>query len=249
MDKQELEAARLSITKLLMVANQIQSLFTRTLETVACSGSQDEEDKILAELLSLSGGGVYVDVGAYWPEECSNTWQFYQAGWRGLLVEPLPNCWSQILTKRPGDTLWPKAAGSYNGLGRMRICQSTSSMSPDWNIKDNGEILVEVETLTTILNRFPEIRDDCKLCSIDVEGMEGDVLQGIDWNVFRPDVFVVEYLEYHPGGQGKDLSVAWGHYLTDNDYEEVWRTKCNVIYLRCDLVQAWKTKTSASAFR
>lgn len=233
MNIQELEVCRRSVSQLLQLAAETQVLILRTRESVTCSGSQHSEDKILEELLAPYDTATYVDVGANRPEECSNTWKFYQKGWHGLLIEPLYTCWPLILKKRKRDTLWPDAAADYTGAARLRVCDSVSSMRPDWNIAAQGDVLVEVDTLKNILAEFPEIRDQCKLCSIDVEGLETAVLKGIDWETFKPDVFIIEYREFQPAALGKDLSGEWLHILTAHGYREVWRSNLNIIFL-CD---------------
>lgn len=245
MTREELQETRRGVERLMKVLVQTEGLQRRTRHQVNCSGSQGGEGKRLLELLPLGKPGSYVDVGAYSPEECSNTWQFYQAGWRGLLIEPLPSSHVPLLLQRPGDILWPKAAHNYDGVGRLRLCESVSSMNPNWKIQDCGELLVETETLGSILARFPKIRDTCRLCSIDVEGLEREVLEGIDFRTFHPDVFIIEYLEFTTGMKGRDLSGEWAPLLTEHGkYREVWRSNMNAIFLRNDLDIPWKKTTN-----
>ena len=71
------------------VLSQLRTYLECNVPTITRDGSQFDEDEILAGLLPEEFG-VYVDIGAFDPVECSNTWQFYKRGWRGLLVEPLP---------------------------------------------------------------------------------------------------------------------------------------------------------------
>lgn len=249
LSKQDLRDSRLAIEKLLKLLGKVERFQRRNYQVVTCSGAQEGEDKQLSQLLPLEQPHAYVDVGAYGPEECSNTWHFYKAGWRGLLVEPLPGSFAPLLLQRPGDILWPKAAGNYNGMGCLRVCESVSSMRGDWEIPDRGEILVEVETLADILARFPEIRDDCELCSIDVEGKEQEVLQGIDWDTFQPSVFIVEYLEFRgAGASGRDLSGEWNYILIEHGYREVWRSAMNAIFLRNDLPSPFEGTVDQGAF-
>jgi len=239
MTPKELQDTRLGVERLMRVLVEAENLQRRTRHRVNISGPQGGEGKRLAELLHPTTSGSYVDVGAYSPEECSNTWPFYQMGWRGLLVEPLPSSHIPILLQRPGDVLWPKAAHNYDGIGRLRLSESVSSMSPDWKIKDCGELLVETETLASILERFPEIRDTCRLCSIDVEGLERQVIEGIDFATFSPDVFIVEYLDYNPGKKAVDLSGDWAPLLVEQGYREVWRSNLNALFLHKDLPSPW----------
>jgi len=203
----------------------------RTYPRVSCEGPQDREDRYIEA--SLDGTvGTYVDVGASYPLECSNTWRLYQQGWRGLLIEPLPDPWPAILRQRPGDTLWPQAVSNYTGWGTIRVCGTVSSMRTDWEIAERALVACEVDTLANILARFPDIRDRCRLCSIDVEGLEREVLEGVDWATFKPDVFVVEWLRYDVPPPDNDLSPEWQPILEAHGYRKLARTTTNLVFAR-----------------
>lgn len=213
---------------------QVEKCMTRTYPNVTCEGSQCEEDEILKDL--LPGDGVYVDIGAGEPVQCSNTWAFYQRGWRGLLVEPLFWFWPALLHQRPGDLLYDSAVRNYTGFAALRVQGTVSSVLPSWNISEQADLLVPCETAAEVLERFPAIRRDCRFCSIDVEGVEREVLETIDWGTFRPEVFCVEYRTYHPETPGKDVSGQWAGILEGHGYKEVFRTTLNTIFQREDLV-------------
>lgn len=202
-----------------------------------------EEGPLKAILQPKAGPGVYVDVGANDAMECSNTWPFYQLGWRGLLIEPLPTCWSSLLAQRPGDLLSPFAAADAKGFAflRERTTPGLSSLYQDWPVVHTNELLVEVNTLEAILDTVPNIRDECRLCSIDVEGYETKVVEGINFDTFRPDVFVVEYLTYAPGGHGEDVSGPWLPIFKAAGYEPIDRSELNMILLRQDLMPHWES--------
>jgi len=214
---------------------QVEKCCTRTYPNVTCEGSQYGEDDIIAELLP-EDGGVYVDIGAGEPVQCSNTWGLYQRGWRGLLVEPLFWYWPALLHQRPGDFLYDSAVRNYTGFTALRVQGTVSSVLPSWNISEQADLLVPCETAAEVLARFPAIRDACRFCNIDVEGVEGEVLQTIDWETFRPDVFCVEYRTYHPKKPGEDLSGEWKGILEAHGYKEVFRNMLNTIFRRTDLI-------------
>jgi len=230
LDHSDLLEIRKRIGQLLQLVDQCQAYVYRAVEEVSTSGSQGAEFRVLERLLSHYQTGSYVEVGVYGAEDCSNTWGFYQKGWRGLLIEPLHTCWERILKKRPGDYLWPTAAGSYNGAARLNIYGPSSSFREGWG-EPGEKRVIEVETLATILSRFPAIRDNCKLCSIDVEGWESNVLAGIDWTTFRPDFFVIEYVTMGtPRCPPTDLSGEWRQILEENNYTEIWHNDLNIIF-------------------
>ena len=234
--------AQLKIENLREWAGELSSILgkmgaslNRTYPHAPCKGSQHQEDEILKDLLP-GNGGTYVDIGAGEPLQCSNTWAFYQRGWRGLLVEPLFYFWAGLLHQRPGDLLYDAAVRSYTGFTLLRIQGTVSSVVRTWDIAEQCELVVPCEPPMDLLAKFPAIRDSCRFCSIDTEGAEGEVLQSIDWETFRPEVFCVEYREYDPEATGADISGPWRPILEEHGYTEVARTPLNLIFQRGDKV-------------
>jgi FkbM family methyltransferase len=188
------------------------------------AGSLHEEDEILADVVP-GVEGAYVEVGAWRPVEQSNTWQFYSKGWRGVLVEPVPAAWPALLHQRVGDFLVPFAASNRNGFRRM-IASGPTSVIADG---DGASLVVETRTMAEIMDGFPDVRDNCRLCSIDVEGHEREVIEGIDWGKFRPAAMVIEHKDHIDGG---DTSGKWADLVTAQGYEEVGKTENNTIFKR-----------------
>jgi FkbM family methyltransferase len=222
-------------TELVSFIEEVRHLHYRT-GFVHKEDSQEEEDTILRQLLPKDPI-VYVDVGAGEPIYSSNTWQFYKAGGRGVLIEPLPIHWHALLTQRPRDHLWPTACCDHDGHAKLRCCYMTSSIDSTWPLGERSELLVEVHDLNYILNHYPDIRDHdpIHLCSIDVEGAERCVLRGIPWKTFRPLVIVVEHREWGVETHSPCTRTAeWEFLLTDHGYALAGETKLNRIYKRLD---------------
>ena len=193
------------------------------------SQGQCGEVEILRKYLP-EGPITYIDIGAGDPDSCSNTWAFYQQGGSGLLIEPLPTFWYRLLRLRPRDRLLPIAASNTKGVARLRACGPCSSMRPDWSIHEHANLLVETDTIENILLDYPTIRDNCQLCSIDVEGHEKQVLEGINWDTFHPGVIIVECMTFDESGPGTNLSAEWEPILIQNGYRRVAETAMNYIY-------------------
>src|SRR5690242_3324544 len=62
------------------------------------SYSQEGEDRILHSIFETVADGFYVDIGAHHPKRFSNTYLFYQRGWRGINVDAMPG--SMVRFKR-----------------------------------------------------------------------------------------------------------------------------------------------------
>jgi FkbM family methyltransferase len=202
----------------------------RTYPAVTNPGGQSGEDAILASLLPQPDG-CYVDIGANHGIQCSNTWQFYQRGWRGLLIDPLPETWYRLVQQRPGDWFSFNAVGNCHGFAELRACRDASTIRPDVHLDEQVKMVVEVDTLANILARYPAcIREQCRLCSIDVEGWEKDVLEGIDWKTFRPEVFCVEWKM--PDTTSMAEAEKWLPILTRHGYAVANKTAYNLILKR-----------------
>ena len=67
------------------------------------SFSPSKEDWILYCLLKEQQNGFYIDVGANHPDWGSVTKLFYERGWRGINIEPLPEKFSCLELKRKRD--------------------------------------------------------------------------------------------------------------------------------------------------
>lgn len=191
-------------------------------------GPQFDEAAALDSLLPESFGR-YIDIGANHYSDCSNTWNFYKRGWRGLLIDPLPETWANILRHRPEDRLCPIAASDKAGFAKMKVCRSVSSLRPDWPIDSQGTVLVETMPLRDILMHYHfEDYSRALFCSIDVEGHEREVLEGIDWSIFQPRVICIEYRNY----VGVDTSGSWRPILeaqyaiySQNQLNQIWKLK------------------------
>ncbi len=217
------------------VAHAIDTYLTSTHREITHPGGGAELDNILRQLLPQEYGR-YVDIGASDPVQLSNTWAFYSRGWTGLLVEPDPLCWQRLLQLRPNDYLWPTALSDRYGKALLRadLC-GVSSIEADWPCPPNArEVVVDLVPTREVLQSYSAVRNDCLLCSIDVEGHEQAVLQGIDFETFQPKVFVVESLKYDPVESHEQLWPQWEPILLANGYEFLTETrdKVNRIYRR-----------------
>lgn len=165
------------------------------------SYAQEGEDLILRRLLEGRGAGFYVDVGAHNPKRFSNTYLFYRAGWSGLNIDALPGTKRLFDRVRPRDTN-VEAALSCDGRDlKFRIfnepaVNTLKDENAKWAIEQGYQLLEEktVGTLTlcSLLEQHLPSGKTIDFLSVDVEGMDLEVLQGNDWARFRPTLILVE---------------------------------------------------------
>lgn len=190
---------------------RLHGIFARNYQK---SYAQSGEDLILAYLfrwLSITKP-TYLDVGAHHPTWLSNTYLLYQAGSAGVCVEPDPECCTNIQRKRKRDIclnigvgvgsakslkLYVMTAKTLNTFSREEAerCQNTKNYG-DQRIE--RIIDVPVRSINDIVREhFPK---GVNLISLDVEGLDFDIVSEFDFSAFQPEVFCIETLRYQEDG-------------------------------------------------
>ncbi len=201
--------------------------------------SQSSEDYLLRMLLPFAIGH-YIEVGVFAAKE-SNSYIFYEQGWSGLLVEPVPNWARQIQGARPRDKVVAKAISDVSGTARIEVCDQQSTIDPNWLNRENHPVgkMIDIPTirLDELLKDYPAIRDRCDFVSIDVEGWEKQVLTSIDFSSFKPTVFCIEAVRWNPFYR---LHQNWEDILTSNGYKLICHNLQNRFYGRLDNSELWE---------
>jgi FkbM family methyltransferase len=166
------------------------------------SYSQCGEDLLLAHFLPLEDIGTYVDVGSGHPITRSNTYLFYRSGWSGLLIDPLAANVEQSRKRRPRDRVVQATAGEATTDQQLYVYDpyelTTTSVDRVRELEALGHQPTGVRSIHQV--RLGDLGLHAKpseptLLSIDVEGAELSVLQGIDWDAYLPSAICVEELK------------------------------------------------------
>ncbi len=199
------------------------------------SYAQNCEDVLLWRALGHVRNGFYIDVGANDPVEHSVTKAFYDAGWRGISIEPLPSFHQAFLEQRPRDVNLAIAAGAGNGeLTLYDVPAVRGWASPEQSVAELhrseghevAEITVPVRTLASVCAEH--VKGDIHFLKIDVEGFEGEVLRGMDFTRWRPWVLVIEATL--PNSRETNHG-AWEHMVVDHGYRYAWFDGLNRYYV------------------
>jgi len=167
------------------------------------SFAQNAEDVILWRVFKEQPDGFYIDVGASGPDD-SITRVFYERGWRGLNLEPLPHFVKELQTVRPLDTTLQMAVSNQSGQATLYTSVDAqlgglSTLDPEQStrLEEQGyattPIKVPMATLAEICEAH--VRRPIDFLKIDVEGHEKGVIEGADWTRWRPRILVVEATE------------------------------------------------------
>jgi FkbM family methyltransferase len=188
------------------------------------SYAQNGEDIVLARGLRHDDG-FYVDIGAFDPKSDSVTKLFYDRGWSGINVDPVPEVIALFERERPRDinvqiaiSVDSGEAELWTGPAELVGHSTLDAAIARSHIADGIEFTrstVPTMRLDELLDaRVPEgtVIDFLK---IDVEGHEQAVLESCDWSRWRPRVVVVECIAPYTGGSTHG---EWEHILLANDY-------------------------------
>jgi FkbM family methyltransferase len=162
------------------------------------SFAQNYEDVILWRTLKGVQSGFYVDCGAYSPTSHSVTKAFYDRGWRGINIEPVPHLLSVFNDLRPDDiNLNIALSDNSDGAKFYEILDTGLSTFSPATMREHIEagfvaksIDVPTASLSDVLARHPA--EQIHFLKIDVEGAETLVLKGLDLTCHRPWIILVE---------------------------------------------------------
>jgi FkbM family methyltransferase len=198
------------------------------------SYAQNFEDVMLWRALGRVENGFYIDVGAHDPVVDSVSKAFYEHGWRGIHVEPLPEYAVALRLDRPDERVIEAVLAAQVGTQTFyHIPQtglSTGTQEFATRHKNSGWQVNEISVpATTLAGVFTEAGDrPIHWLKIDVEGMEADVLAGWGKHPARPWVVVIEATE--PSSQTPNWRV-WEPLVFSMDYEYVYFDGLNRFYI------------------
>ncbi|MEK7678531.1 MAG: FkbM family methyltransferase [Verrucomicrobiota bacterium] len=168
--------------------------------------ARHELDAKLGEYLPAKG--FFVEAGAMDGFIASNTYYLERIkGWRGILVEPIPEYFHECVRQRPGSQVLQCALVAPDFAPKTVTMNFSESMSFVKDVGENEEVpspqglagtprqysvTVPARTMTSILSEWNAPTVD--FLSLDVEGYELEVLRGLDLALHKPVFVLVECL-------------------------------------------------------
>lgn len=185
------------------------------------SFSQYGEDVIMRPFLK-GKEGFYVDVGCYHPMLYSNTYKLYRQGWKGIVIDPNYRLKKLFSVFRPRDTFIHAGVGAPSERVYFEFSDgayNTFDAHTAEGYKKKTTLVasypVPIRSLKDILSGVERI----DFLTVDVEGMDLEVLQSYDWATM-PWLIAVEAPFGSPVHQ----------YLTGKEYTLIGLTPLNLIF-------------------
>ena len=201
--------------------------------------SQSGETRVLRRLFDEATPKILVNVGANDGISVSNSYEFIKEGWRGLLIEPNSTVFAKLeknIASCPHAKPLKLACSNSTGESPLYFaCNDHKGMLSSLDNKGfwlkpgaSGQSeMVTVKTLTEVLTE-ENIPSDFALLLIDAEGMDLEILQGLDFKRFAPRVIVTESVlsdeEAQKNSRKAELLLSHSYvFVTSCGRNTIWR--------------------------
>ncbi len=180
-------------------------------------------------------------MGAHHPIRISNTANLYRAGWRGIDIDARPGTMQLFHRYRPRDVALEVGVGVASGSLPFYVFddEAVNTFSAEWAreaVANKHKLVrtidVPVMTLAEILSRNLPPGQEIDLLSVDVEGLDLEVLQSNDWDRYRPGLVMVEDLGIESLSRAADSRVV--QFLSGNGYDPIAKTTTTLFFKRVD---------------
>lgn len=170
------------------------------------SFAQVGEDSILYYLFQSVGVNniSYLDIGTNHPIYGNNTYAFYLYGSRGVCVEPDPFLYKQIVARRKNDICLNVGIGLteqveadfyvFPNSGWNTFSQEEATLRASSGMPYSKVLKVPLKNINDIIAANFSATPD--VISIDVEGLDFDILKSLDFSKHAPKVLVIETLRF-----------------------------------------------------
>ena len=159
-------------------------------------------DILIENIFRNQKNGFYIDVGCQHPIKNNNTYLLHKRGWSGINIDlDKDNIDLFNFSRISDDNINIAASNKINEVDlfffhkKSPINTIDKKTSQFQKAKISSIKKIKTNTLNNIIKSSKYSNKKIDLLSIDVEGHELPVLEGLDFNKYRPNVIVVEYLD------------------------------------------------------
>ena len=187
------------------------------------SYAMDNEDIAVLDYFKDKKNGFYVDVGCYHPIHRSNTYLLHKQNWCGINIDTSEFSIDLFDFIRPKDLNYNCAISNKKEMIKLFYQKKLSQLSTieidqakkvfQGNIKVKE---IQAFTLDEILSRSKYKNTKIDFLDIDVEGADLKVLEGLSFEIYKPELVCVEIHE-------KEIKQSKIYnFLVNKDYKLIW---------------------------
>jgi len=171
------------------------------------SYSQTGEDSIIDFFIKAKGisAFTYLDIGANHPTKLSNTYKFYEQGFRGVCIEPDPEVFAVLKNKRGGDICLNVGISDNekerqdffvmeNPLLNTFSKEEADFMVQSGQAKIRHVLQIPLIRIGNLLDRYFPAQAPV-MVNLDVEGIDELVLRDFPFSRYRPAIFCIETVQ------------------------------------------------------
>jgi FkbM family methyltransferase len=156
-----------------------------------------DESELVWRYFDRKSNGVFVDIGANHPTKDNQTWFLETQGWTGVLIEPNPHLCQLLREQRPKSLMFQVAIGARSGVDEADLhlaggaAMRHSVIAPVSGNPASAEVIrVKLRSLNQVMEESGVSKID--FLSIDVEGIELEVLGSLNFSKYRPQLVSIE---------------------------------------------------------
>lgn len=155
--------------------------------------SQFGQSTLVDILLQSIESGVFVDIGANDPKFNSNSYFLEMSrGWSGFSFEPLVRYKEIYPASRPKTSFHSCGIGDKSENLYLKVMEGTEGWEDQLSSIQNFSMSENLQQISIYpLTKF-DIPSEVDFLSIDVEGYEHAVLDGINWSEFTAKIICIE---------------------------------------------------------
>ena len=153
-------------------------------------------DLILNSIFKNKRKGFYLDIGCHHPLINNHTYLFYKKGWSGVNIDIDFSSIDMFNFYRPKDINRQLALSDKVGEANLYFYHNRAAkntLSKEFGADTKTIKNIKTDTLTNFLNQNNLSDKKIDFMSIDVEGNELKVLEGLDFKTIKPSVILVEF--------------------------------------------------------
>ncbi len=194
--------------------------------------SQSNEEQYIIEAVNHIQNGVFLEIGAYHPFKFSNTRALVERGWSGVYVEPMDDLMLQFENEygyNDNIQLIKKAVATHTGNVTFydshgdAIGTIDSAHADKWAKGWNVEYSQKVVPCVTVADLIDECKfDHFDFVSIDVEGVDLQILQQFDFAKINTTAVIVEHNQIN--------TQAYRDFMNNAGFIEIFSNGENLIF-------------------